>query len=393
MPYGDMPTAVVEGINAGQQVALDRANGLGGQFDFEVSIGPLCLVACYLIINPGASYQNSISSTEIDLQDVNGDGYADSLQTLNDNKLTVGINKQADTNLLATVANPLGGTISMTYNRKGNTVDSPGSVWDMASLEVNDGRAGDGIDVRRTTFDYEGLKFDRLHRASLGFATVTETEIDTAANPPVGVRETVHQYLNGNVFVAGLETSTTVIDLSNGGYIKGVKQTWTLRDVRNSGADLNALGTVASLGYSIAPLLMQVVTEVGDGTPGGVGQASTTQLTYDDLGDVIRQADLGEDDDPNDDVVADYVYARHPTARPGSAAPVTSRTTGRHRSGMPASARRGSACRWQSPSPTANPAATTWSTATATAAGTFATTPRSPTWRRRSATARWPRPN
>ena len=41
-----------------------------------------------------------------------------------------------------------------------------------------------------------------------------------------------------------------------------------------------------------------------------VGESSTTNLTYDDLGDVIRQADLGEDDDPNDDVVADYIYSR-----------------------------------------------------------------------------------
>ena len=25
---------------------------------------------------------------------------------------------------------------------------------------------------------------------------------------------------------------------------------------------------------------------------------------------MVRQADLGEDDDPNDDVIADYVYSR-----------------------------------------------------------------------------------
>jgi YD repeat-containing protein len=123
-------------------------------------------------------------------------------------------------------------------------------------------------------------------------------------------------------FVAGLETSTTVNDLSNGGYIKGVKQTWVLRDV-GGGADLNALNTVASLGYSIAPLLTQVVTEVGTGAPSGgvpgdnVGQSSTTNLTYDDLGDVIRQEDLGEDDDPNDDVVADYVYSRESNGSSG----------------------------------------------------------------------------
>ena len=155
--YGQMADAqITDQIDAGQQASLDRTDGLGGQFDFTVGIGPLCLVACYLIINPGASYQNSISSTEIDLQDVNGDGYADSLQTLDDNTLTVRENKQADTNLLSTVQNPLGGTMSITYARDGNTVDNPSSVWDMASVEVNDGRPGDGVDVRRTNYTYAG---------------------------------------------------------------------------------------------------------------------------------------------------------------------------------------------------------------------------------------------
>jgi RHS repeat-associated protein len=311
--YGTMASANINGIDAGQQVSLDRTNGLGGQFDFTISIGPLCIVACYLIINPGASYQNSISSPEVDLQDVNGDGYADSLDTLNDNSLVVRENKQADTNLLATVKNPIGGTMTLTYKRDGNTVNNPGSVWDMASLSVDDGRPGDGVDVRLTQYAYDGLKFDRLQRTSLGYATVTETEMNTAVNPASPLRATVHTYLNGNVFEAGLESNTAVIDVSNSGYIKGTRQTWVLHDVRG-GADLNALTTVAALGYSIAPLNTQIITEVGDGTPGGVGQSSTTNFTYDDLGDVIRQADLGEDDDPNDDVVADYAYSRCDTA-------------------------------------------------------------------------------
>ncbi|HSB85974.1 MAG TPA: SpvB/TcaC N-terminal domain-containing protein, partial [Ilumatobacteraceae bacterium] len=314
-PYGNMPTANVEGINAGQQVALDRTNGLGGQFDFEIAIGPLCLVACYLIINPGASYQNSVSTTEVDLQDVNGDGYADSLQTLDDNTLTVGINKQEDTNLLATVANPLGGTMTMTYERDGNTVDNPDSVWDMASLEVDDGRVGDGADVRRTTFEYEGLKFDRLQRASLGYATVTETEVDTQTNPGTDVRETVHTYLNDNVFNSGLETSTKVNDVATGDYLHGVLQTWNLDDVRGT-ADLSDLNSVASLRYSIAPQLVSIVQQVGNGGT-TVGQQSTTLLTYDDLGDVIHQVDQGEDDDPNDDVVADYLYSRESNGSSG----------------------------------------------------------------------------
>ena len=66
--YGQMADAhITDQIDAGQQASLDRSDGLGGQFDFTIGIGPLCLVACYLIINPGASFQNSVSSTEIDL--------------------------------------------------------------------------------------------------------------------------------------------------------------------------------------------------------------------------------------------------------------------------------------------------------------------------------------
>jgi len=43
----------------------------------------------------------------------------------------------------------------------------------MASLDINDGRPGDGVDLRRTAFEYDGLKFDRLHPRLAGFATVT----------------------------------------------------------------------------------------------------------------------------------------------------------------------------------------------------------------------------
>jgi len=63
--YGTMAgDNVTDGTDGGQQISFDRSNGIGAQFDFTIAIGPLCLVACYLIINPGASYQNSVSSSE-----------------------------------------------------------------------------------------------------------------------------------------------------------------------------------------------------------------------------------------------------------------------------------------------------------------------------------------
>ena len=123
-----------------------------------------------------------------------------------------------------------------------------------------------------------------MHRDTLGYATVTETEMDTAVNPPTPVRATVHQYLNDNIFQAGLETSTLVLDPSNGGYIKGVRQTWALRDVRNAGRRPQR-----ARDRGLARLFPGSADDQG-GHRGGrrhihcVRQSSTTNLTYDDLG-------------------------------------------------------------------------------------------------------------
>ena len=271
--YGQMADAqITDQIDAGQQASLDRTTGLGGQFDFTVGIGPLCLVACYLIINPGASYQNSVSSTEVDLEDVNGDGYADSLQTLDDNSLQVRENKQADTNLLATVQNPLGGTITMTYERDGNTVDSPASV------------VGHGVGGRRRRPARRRRRRAphqvHLRRAarptvctatSLGYATVTETEIDTAANPPDGAarngaRVPQRQHLRGRAGDEHHGQRRRQRRLHQGR--RGRRGRCI--DVRNAAADLNALDTRwLHSGYSArAAGSPRWSPRCGDGTPG-----------------------------------------------------------------------------------------------------------------------------
>ena len=207
--YGDTETVDSTLIPSGQQVSFDRGSGFGVGFDFTVYIGPLCLVACYLVINPGASFQQSVSSTQVDLADVNGDGYADSLSTTDDDELYVRLNNAGKTNLLETVANPLGGTVSLSYERDGNTVDHPATTWSLSRVAVDDGRAGDGPNVAATNYDYSGLAYDRVHRTSLGYSTVTATEMDTAANPEQPLRVTVTEYHNDNAFVTGLAHSVT----------------------------------------------------------------------------------------------------------------------------------------------------------------------------------------
>ncbi|WP_153395385.1 SpvB/TcaC N-terminal domain-containing protein [Ornithinicoccus halotolerans] len=316
--YGDMESsAPVFGVSTGPNASFDRSTGLGGGFDFTVYVGPLCIAACYLVINPGASYQNSVSSTEVDLQDVNGDGYADSVSTTEDSSLQVRLNTHGKTHLLASVENPLGGTIELDYQRDGNTVEHPDSVWTLDTVRVDDGRTGDGPDVLRTDFDYSGLKYDRVHRQSLGYAEIREHEVDAATG--TAIRTTTRSFLNDNVFVAGLETGAIVTDAVTGENLRGATMEWGFRDARVAPADLHApvdpvpaslltgLTGVESLGRSIAPLLLASGEQFYDGPD--VGQERTVRFRYDGLGNVVRQADQAEDDDPTDDLVAEIAYS------------------------------------------------------------------------------------
>ncbi|MEJ2598995.1 MAG: toxin TcdB middle/N-terminal domain-containing protein [Anaerolineales bacterium] len=149
------------------QIAQNHSVSLGGGVDVTIPIGPLCLVDCYLIINPGVSVSGGMSRQEIGLYDVNGDGYADNIYSTADKSMDVSINTTGRTNLLKSVSNPLGGTISIDYTRKGNTTAQAFSQWVMSKVSVDDGRPGDGPDVQLTTYKYGNNVYDALrHRAA-----------------------------------------------------------------------------------------------------------------------------------------------------------------------------------------------------------------------------------
>ena len=81
---------------------------------------------------------------------------------------------------LKRVTNPLGGSFDLDYTRAGNTTDHPGSLWTMTRLTIDDGYAADGP-AMTTTYTYDRLRYDFLHRTSLGFATLTTRR---ARHPP-----------------------------------------------------------------------------------------------------------------------------------------------------------------------------------------------------------------
>ena len=90
---------------------------------------PLCapVPACYLIINPGGHADGNVTVSDVDLKDVNGDGYPDSLtRGAGDATIDVRLNSHGKTGLLRQVTNPLGGSYTLDYTRAGNTTDHPG---------------------------------------------------------------------------------------------------------------------------------------------------------------------------------------------------------------------------------------------------------------------------
>lgn len=295
----------------GDQIRQDTSVGYGGGFDFTLGFGPICVVACYIIVNPGAHVDGSQTLTDIDLTDVNGDGFADSVSRgADDSELEVRLNTQGRTGLLKSVDNPLGGSFALDYTRRGNTVDHPGSVWAMSKVTVDDGRSGDGPDQATSTFSYGDLGYDFVNRTSLGFDAVTTREL--ATDDTTVLRATKEAYSNDSIFDAGLLTSTTLYDgdVASGNRVQTSTSSWEILD-GESGDPLDA--TQLSADQLLAAWATPRLSESGDAwfDKGDTdpGLSTATEYSYDSLGNPVEIIDRGDPDVTEDDVTAEIAYS------------------------------------------------------------------------------------
>ncbi|MHA6512934.1 SpvB/TcaC N-terminal domain-containing protein [Tessaracoccus sp. Z1128] len=316
--YGDMVEGKVDLIGSiplGQQASQDRSRGLGGGFDFTIPIGPLCLAGCYIIVNPGASFDHSLSSSQVQLTDVDGDGNPDSVLSTEDGTMTVRANNRGRTNLLKSVTNPLGGTISLGYERDGNTPEQPLPLWLMTSVQVDDGRPGDGP-AHATTFGYEGNRFDKVERELMGYRTIVEEQLDGPGGAVL--RRTVSTYGNATVFDSGLLESQEM-QAPDGTPISRTDSTWVATTLEAGAATIPAAtpdpvitptdGTLALalLDDSRGVVRTQVLQSWFD-ADGDLGTSLKNTFEYDALGNPVRQVDHGQAADPIDDLVSLTTY-------------------------------------------------------------------------------------
>ncbi|HEY0736351.1 MAG TPA: SpvB/TcaC N-terminal domain-containing protein, partial [Herpetosiphonaceae bacterium] len=281
-------------------IATSSSVGFGGGLYFTIGV-PLCLAACYLIINPGADYNQTMARQETIFRDVNGDGYTDHVFSTDDGQLTVARNRTDRTNLLKSIDRPLGATIDLEYERDGNTYDQPQSRWVLSKVSVDDGHAGDGVDTQVTTFRYEQGRYDRLERDFYGYAKVTAEQRD-ASNGEAVYRRVIREFHTDSYYTKGLLKHERMEDAA-GRPFKETANSYRLHNVETGQELVNPQSTTAT----VFPQRVRTDERFyeGQSTP---GKSTFSTYAYDALGNVTGFFDAG-DTGTQDDIAATIDYS------------------------------------------------------------------------------------
>lgn len=225
-----------------RDTAASETSVIGGGATFVIAI-PLCLVSCYLIINPGMRREQAVGRNLIAIQDLNGDGLLDLATTPgfyqgyeggmpkfgfpNDTKTKNYLNPLGKQNKLKEIRDATGAITRLDYQLVGNEGEqNPKGIWALSRVDIDDGfypakRSDDGDDRLSITVEYEDGRYDRHERAFLGFGTVKATYrgvdcLDGSSCPDAStqpaLKEVTRTYLNGSVYDMGLLASEEISD-------------------------------------------------------------------------------------------------------------------------------------------------------------------------------------
>ena len=170
-----------------------------------------------IAVNPGVSLSHSINRPTYALQDVDGDGYLDIVESDKESELKVTRSAIGRTNMLKSVTNSLGGTFTLDYEHSTPTYGLPGGKWVMSSVTIDDGIRDDGP-MMKTMFAYSDGQKDRHEREFLGFGKVVTKNIDTEQGESAVYRQAVQLYDVSTYYAQGNELGASVEDAKGNKY-------------------------------------------------------------------------------------------------------------------------------------------------------------------------------
>ena len=195
---------------------ISTAESVNGAFTYTI-FTPMPTPVVKICLNPGTSTGHSINRTTYSLQDVDGDGYLDIVESDKESELKVTRSAIGRTNMLRSVTNSLGGTFTLDYEHSTPTYGLPGGKWVMSSVTVDDGIHDDGP-LMKTLFAYSDGQKDRHEREFLGFGKVVTKNIDTEKGDSAVYRQAVQLYDVSTYYAQGNELGTSVEDAKGNKY-------------------------------------------------------------------------------------------------------------------------------------------------------------------------------
>ncbi len=186
---------------------------------FTVSI-PILVVRA--VITPGFNTGHSMSRTNFELRDVDGDGYIDILESDRENELKVTRSAIGRTNMLKSVTNSIGGRFEVDYAHSTPTYGHPGGKWVMSALTIDDGIHDDGP-LMKSAFEYSDGFRDRHERDFLGFGKVVTKSLDTENGNGV-YRQAVQEFAVDNYYASGNLVASYVTDASGNKFTETVNE-------------------------------------------------------------------------------------------------------------------------------------------------------------------------
>ena len=194
--------------------ASSTSESVNTSFTIPVTIP---VVNVKIAVNPGVSLSHSINRPTYALQDVDGDGYLDIVESDKESELKVTRSAIGRTNMLKSVTNSLGGTFTLDYEHSTPTYGLPGGKWVMSSVTIDDGIRDDGP-MMKTMFAYSDGQKDRHEREFLGFGKVVTKNIDTEQGESAVYRQAVQLYDVSTYYAQGNELGTSVEDAKGNKY-------------------------------------------------------------------------------------------------------------------------------------------------------------------------------